>query len=423
MMNQTTDHTLTRRRFLERAGGSVALTAMARWGNGAETTTAAAQPFLHECGFWEYIVPYTGGFESYDLDDYRLALDDMAGAGMNSLMLMVKWFTTGYRSKLPYLDQSPDNKNIASGNELLRKVMAEAKARRIKVWLGVVTSHYDADKCDLTPRVVTPGFLGCPFKVGFYDPDVPGMIDHGARIFEELLDEFPQPDGFMLEMEDVDARKPYRVAPYNAWAAANNRPPYGDPAMVSGLHWFDYQTAAIIRATKAVETTVRGKGFHGDLATINKLGETRDKSRVNKTGNQLVNIEMMRRDCPAWATINYNYDKGRREGDRDWCMVPAVTYPKGLGMNVYYLPRGVMTYQWREPPWERQELERSWAEDVADVLKYQPQNLWWFGAGGKSDGIDTSIKHLKRMGYADDVAARRALLKIAAPLQPAMTHG
>ena len=58
-------------------------------------------------------------------------------------MIMVKWVTTGYRSKLPFLDQSPDNKVIASGNKLLRNVIAEAKSRHIKVWLGAVTSYYD----------------------------------------------------------------------------------------------------------------------------------------------------------------------------------------------------------------------------------------------------------------------------------------
>ena len=69
-------------------------------------------------------------------------------------------------------------------------VMEAAKSRRIKVWLGAVLSHYDADKCDLTPRAVTPGFLGCPFRVGFYDPDVPGMIEHGVT-FRDLSLENP----------------------------------------------------------------------------------------------------------------------------------------------------------------------------------------------------------------------------------------
>ena len=390
--------------------------------NQKKTTTVVPQRFLGEYGFWEYTTPYCGGFESYDYDDYLLALDDMAGAGMNSLMLMVKWFTTGYRSKLPFLEQSPLNKNIASNNQLVRQVMAAAKERKIKIWLGVVTSHYDAAVCKLTPRGVLPGFLGCLFNVGFYDPDSPGMIEQGTAIFEELLDEFPHPDGFMLEMEDVHVPMPYRVAPYNAWAKANNRPAYSNSAGLQDPNWFDYQTAAIIRATQAVEQAVRAKGFRGDLATINKLSETRAPTRVIPApGNQMVNVEMMRRDCPNWASINYNYDKGLPDGDYDWCMKQGVTYQKSLGLNVYSLARGVMTYEWEAPRWtDRQRLERSWAQDVADAQKYQPDNFWWFGAGGKSDGIDTSILNLRQMGYADDVEARRALLKISAPLRQAL---
>ena len=95
-------------------------------------------------------------------------------------------------------------------------------------------------------------------------------------------------------------------------------------------------------------------------------------------------------------------------------MEAGVTYPKRLGMNVYYLPRGVMTWGGLT---DRQRLERSWAQDVADIQVYQPQNVWWFGAGSKGPGTHTSRTYLKQMGYADDVAARRALLKSAAPLK------
>jgi hypothetical protein len=406
-----TRNTWTRREVLRGAGSGLALAAAARWGIGAEPTSAEpTQRFLREHGFWEYTTPGTGGFEAYDNDDYLTALDDMARAGMNSLLLVIKWTTTGYRSKLPYLDQSPDNKVIRSDNRLLRKVMAEAKARRIKIWLGAVTSYYDADKFGSIPFKVTPHAYGLPFKVGTYDPDAPHMVERGAVIFEEILDEFPDPDGLMLEMEDVQFTAPHRIPFYNAWAAANNRPPYGDPKVESGLHWFDYQTAAIVKATEAVERAVRTKGFRGDLATINKIGGPA------ATKNQLVNLEMMRRDCPNWASICYVYEKGLPGGNYDEAMKASITYPKSLGMNVYYLPRGVMTWGgWTD----RQRLEQSWAQDVADVLKFQPQNVWWFGAGSKKDGCHTALSVLKQLGYADDVAARRALLKIAAPLRAA----
>ena len=115
--------------------------------------------------------------------------------------------------------------------------------------------------------------LGCPFKVGCYDPDAPQMVERGVMIFEEILDEFPGIGGLMLEMENVDVPAPHRIPFYNQWAKANNRPLYDDPRTLGGLHWFDYQTASIIKATKAIEKAVRAKGFRGDLATINKLSE------------------------------------------------------------------------------------------------------------------------------------------------------
>ena len=150
----------TRRGFLQGIGGTALAAATARCIGGEPTTRAPAQRFLREYGFWEYTTPRTGGFETYDLDDYRLTLDDMAQAGMNSIMIMVKWVTTGYRSKLPFLDQSPDNKVIASGNKLLRKVIAEANSRHIKVWLGAVTSYYDSDKFGSTPHCGDSGNAG-----------------------------------------------------------------------------------------------------------------------------------------------------------------------------------------------------------------------------------------------------------------------
>ena len=77
--------------------------------------------------------------EAFKQDDYVSLLDDMAQAGMNSLMIFVKWLTTGYRSRLPFQDQSPDNPVIASDNSLLRRVIEEAvktKDQDLAGWSG-----------------------------------------------------------------------------------------------------------------------------------------------------------------------------------------------------------------------------------------------------------------------------------------------
>src|SRR3990170_4996917 len=95
--------------------------------------------------------PAAGGMERFAQKDYILLLDDMAAAGMNSLVICPKWMTTGYRSRLPYLDQTPDNPVIASDNALLRLAIDEARSRDIKVWLLAVVNMFDADRSGLTP--------------------------------------------------------------------------------------------------------------------------------------------------------------------------------------------------------------------------------------------------------------------------------
>ena len=51
--------------------------------------------------------------EHYGENDLVDLLDDMAQARMNSLVMVIKWMTTGYRSQLGWLDQEPTNRAIA----------------------------------------------------------------------------------------------------------------------------------------------------------------------------------------------------------------------------------------------------------------------------------------------------------------------
>src|SRR3990172_4153903 len=104
------------------------------------------EPLLEEHGFWDYTTPGAGGMERFTKDDYSYLLDDMAQARMNSLFVCVKWATTGYRSRLPFLDQIPGNPAIESDNDLIRYVIGEAGNRGIKVWLGAVVSIFVVDR-------------------------------------------------------------------------------------------------------------------------------------------------------------------------------------------------------------------------------------------------------------------------------------
>jgi hypothetical protein len=169
---------------------------------------------------------------------------------------------------------------------------------------------------------------------------------------------------------------------------------------------------------KAIENAVRSKGFRGNLAHINNTSRSVSGTETGKryVAESAVNIELLHRECPFWASVDYVYDKGTKENNHGWFMDIAVNYPKRIGMNAYYLGRGVMTYTWGNNVWTRERLERSWEQDISDVIEHKPDGFWWFGAGSKSSGAHTSLQQIKEMGYADDVEARRTLLRIAGKL-------
>jgi hypothetical protein len=67
----------------------------------------------------------------------------MATGGFNSLVLCVKWLTTGYRSRLPWLDQDPQCSAVASDNTVVHYALRRAQARGIRTWLLLVASIYE----------------------------------------------------------------------------------------------------------------------------------------------------------------------------------------------------------------------------------------------------------------------------------------
>ena len=368
---------------------------------------AAAHP-LREHGFWDYTTPGTGGMEGYELHDYLLLLDDMQAAGMNSLVIVVKWFTTGYKSRLPFLDQQPDNPVIASGNRLLRQVIEEASRRKIKIWLGAVVTFFPAE-----PR---GDFSGPPlsYKIETYDPDMPEAQDRAVRIMAEIVELFPGIGGLMVEMECAGKALPHRIPLYNQWAASHGRTPFDrlcenlDGRSFDLPDWRDYTTERRIALLKAIESTVRDKGFVGDLVTIAETG------RTPYTYAHELNLAMFRNACPAWSVLTYEYDKGEQ---RFASMDYAVSVPRQHGLEVAYLPRGVMTWSgvWPRP----MSLAEGWRMDVEDIKMFRPDRVWWFGSGGETSGGFHVCKDRLRSGqdrFASGRDARRALLRAAAPL-------
>lgn len=224
---------------------------------------------------------------AYKRSDWDLLLDDIVHGGFNSLVLGIKWLTTGYRSRLPWIYQDPSCTAINTNNELIYYALKGARQRGISIWLLIVATIY-------------PKFC--------------------------------------------DGEAEYRIPIYNEWARHNNRPDYItiknvrlEPRPYPFLHWRDFTTWRRIETLKRIEQVVREDGFTGKLATIVEL----DNQPTVVMGN--VNLEMIHLALPDWPVVTYDsiYDRRRnRLATADF----RIQQPRNIGLETYYLTRGVMTF-------------------------------------------------------------------------------
>lgn len=376
-----------------------------------------AKPYLSsilgEHGFWDYTTPRAGGMEGYGRDDFLRLLDDMSEAEMNSIVVMAKWLTTGYRSRLPFLDQHPDNLVTRSDNRLLADFLDAAAARGVRTWLGAVVSMYPTAKVRSAPSHVFEDDFGgahLPEPTGIYDADTPEVREYSVAVFEELHSLFPKVGGFMVELELCDVATPQRIPLYDAWAEENNRPRYESLARPMGSRWLDispwrdyitHRRAGIVRD---IERALRTKGFSGRLSMLCETGF------LPYQVQQSVNLEMLRAECPGLAAVSYdpNYDKSRC---RLGIMEMAVEEVKRAGLESFYLPRGIMTWGGRWPM--SLSLEEFWKAEQEDVARFRPHGTWWFGSGTGSvpEGAHVSVSKLRQSGYEDGRAARKAFVQ------------
>lgn len=372
-----------------------------------------------EHGFWDYTCHAAGGMEWFEKDDYLLLLDDMAAAGMDSLVIVVRWNTIGYRSRLPHMGRLTANPVIDSDNELLRFVIAEARKRAIKVRMSAFVLAFEPETFGGTPfRVSTLEVPGHgKYSIGVYDVDHPGVCEQAAMIFTELVELFPGIDGLVVEVEDGGVETPRRAAMYNKWAEENGRRPINEigrpfnPRFFDVPEWRDYTTHSRLNMMKSIEQSVRAAGFAGDFGMICETAAGR------YSVCQEVNLRHYKQALPDWFAVTYEYNKSwHRYAMMDFC----IAQPKQDGLKVFYLPRGVMTWLPADvTPRNRLPvpLEESWEMDVEDIRMFRPDGVWWFGCGTKSDGVHVSESLLREMGFEDGVSARRALLRTAAALR------
>ncbi len=366
---------------------------------------------MKEIGFWDYTCPQHGSLERYRQADWDILLDDVASGGFNSLVLGIKWLTTGYRSRLPWLDQNPSCSAIASENALLSHALRGARARSIRTWLLVVATIYPAGSFALPG-----GFPYAPEWVdGFqvYDLDTPGLQERIDLLFGEVVELFgSETDGIVVELEFCDGEAAHRTPVYNEWARQNGRPEFTEiknirlePRAYPYTHWRDFTTSRRIDTLKRIEACTRARGFKGQLASIVEL----DNQPMAVVGN--VNLEMLHAALPHWPVVTYDsiYDRRRnRLATMDFC----VYQPHRAGLEAFYLTRGVMTFG-IPPDLPPTNLEEQWRMSLEDARAHQPDVLWFMGSDARLDGWVCSNVKLPQWGFENPRAARLRLMEMA----------
>lgn len=363
---------------------------------------------MREIGFWDYTAPGGGGgLELYREADWDNLLDDMAAGGFNSLVLGIKWLTTGYRSRLPWLDQDAAGCTaIASDNAQIRYALRGARKRGLKTWLLVVATQFKVGPFGMAPTAGTWG------DVGIYDLDCPGLAERMEALFAEVTGLFGgETDGLVAEIEFCDGEAPHRVPLYDAWAKANNRPDFAtikqirlEPRSYPFAHWRDFTTSRRIETMRRIEKTVRSGGFRGPLATIIEV----DNAPTALLGN--VNMDMLQAAVPDWLMVTYDsiYDRRRnRLATMDFC----IEQPRARGFEVAWLTRGVMTFgeAWTD---QTLSLKEQWRMSIEDAVRFQPEIFWFMSGDARTDGPVASFRKLAAWGFDDPRAARKELMRM-----------
>jgi hypothetical protein len=360
-----------------------------------------------EIGFWDYTCPLHGSLEVYSQSDWDILLDDMSSGGFNSLVLGIKWLTTGYASRYNWLDQDQNCTAISSKNHLVHHAFQGARKRGIRTWALVVATIFPTHPFELPHGIP---YWTDDFRL--YDLDTPGLSERIDFLFEEVVDLFgDELDGIVVELEFCDGEAAHRVPIYNAWAMANNRPDFQtiknfrmEPRFYPFTHWRDFTTSRRIDTLIRVEQVIRSKGFKGKLASIIEI----DNQHMAVMGN--VNLHMLRESLQDWAVVTYDsiYDRRRnRLATMDFC----IQQPRSAGLSPHYLTRGVMTFGIPSdlPPTK---LEDHWQMAIEDARQFKPDALWFMGSDCRLDGMVCSHVKLPEWGFKDPRTARKRLMKM-----------
>lgn len=361
-----------------------------------------------EIGFWDYTCPGHGSVEEYSRQDWDILLNDMSAGGFNSLVLGIKWLTTGYRSRHEWLDQDCSVSAIASDNAIIYHVLNAARERGIRTWLLVVASIFNQEKFGF-PSAIAPVRSA---RRASYDLDQPGVTDRILALFEEIAELFgDHADGMIVELEVCDGDAPHRIPLYDKWAQENGRAPYADlknsslePRFYPQRDWRDYTTLRRIQTLHDIERTVRRAGFTGKLSHIVEIANLPGVVIRN------VNLEAMAESLPTWPLVTYDstYDRNiNRAASMEFCLEE----PRRMGFEVQFITRGVMTFgcSTDDPPLN---LEEQWRMSLEDAIRCRPAALWFMGSDARSEGLVCNNTKLPAWGFENGRSARLRLMEM-----------
>jgi len=362
---------------------------------------------MREFGFWVYTDPLAGGCCAYQSDDWLRLLDDMADGGMNSLVICIRGKRTGYRSRLPFLDQPDGCPAIESDNRILHDVIEQAHDRDIRVhFQNSVNIGQVAEFGVSLPQGVTTPSHGC-FK---FDLDSPGIEERAVAMTRELIELFPNADGLSLETEGGYIFYPHRKQRYDEWALKHNeqawdelcaKPP--DPRVYPYESWRRYATYRTCQLIELLMAEAKSAGFNG---TFSHMFES-----YKQPGTHQIAYDMQQYAATfdsELLTFSYDYFRWQHPGATPEYLM---AYPKSLGLKTSYLGRGVMT--WVSGAGMPITLQQSWAMDFQDAITHDLDGIWMFEADTSRDGDHGCLSELQQLGFTDGVDARKQLLAVA----------
>ncbi|NOZ56870.1 MAG: hypothetical protein GXO73_08820 [Calditrichaeota bacterium] len=289
-------------------------------------------------GWWEVFAPSLHGrAHLWNQAQWAEQIEWMGSRGARVLFLYLHWYSTGYHSSLAWLDQPDFSLNVATENAVLRRLLRQARGRKIRVYLVNQVYLYDAETYD-GPTVLDEFADAAhywPKRLVVADAAETSVRNRIAKMFVEQAELFPNAAGFLLEGEGKTSK-----GNYLAKRALTER---------------EAKLAA------KVERAVRRTGYAGEVGYIYR-GRELDPNLFVETTKRKVRL------------VVFNPDPDDRAGEKG--LREAVE----TGQPVTYVADGFIGARRYEARYTgRFHPEVGWKRFAEQAVRHRPEQLVFFG--------------------------------------------